>query len=78
MDTKNRVGLGTFPLANVFSPITPKQAQKVILEFIEKGGYYIDTAPMYGFGKVEKLLGEVLSSLQRDRFYLATNADTSM
>jgi len=69
---KNRVGLGTFPLASVFSPITPKEAKSVVRKFLEKGGYYIDTAPMYGFGQVENLLGEVLSSYQREKYYIAT------
>jgi aryl-alcohol dehydrogenase-like predicted oxidoreductase len=69
---KNRVGLGTFPLADVFSHISKDGAKKLVAEFINEGGYYIDTAPMYGFGEVEKLLGEVLSSLPREKYYIAT------
>lgn len=69
---KNRVGLGTFPLASVFSPITPENAKDIVRSFIDKGGYYIDTAPMYGFGEVENLLGEVLKDYPREKFYIAT------
>lgn len=69
---KNRVGLGTFPLANVFNEINPDQAKQVVREFINAGGYYIDTAPMYGFGEVESLLGEVLKEYPRNSFYMIT------
>lgn len=69
---KNRVGLGTFPLAGVFSKITKAEAKDVVRKFINEGGYYIDTAPMYGFGKVEKLLGEVLKEFPRNSFFLIT------
>lgn len=69
---KNRVGLGTFPLAGVFSKISEDKAKDIVRQFINNGGYYIDTAPMYGFGEVEALLGEVLKNFPRDKFYLAT------
>ena len=69
---KNRVGLGTFPLAGVFSKISEDKAKDIVRQFINNGGYYIDTAPMYGFGEVEVLLGEVLKNFPRDKFYLAT------
>ncbi|MBD3279242.1 MAG: hypothetical protein GF390_00855, partial [Candidatus Pacebacteria bacterium] len=69
---KNKVGLGTFPLANVFNKITTKQAEDLVRLFLDKGGYYIDTAPLYGFGEVEKLLGRVLKDYPRENYYLAT------
>jgi len=68
----NRVGLGTFPLAGVFNKITKEKAKEIVKLFLNSGGYYIDTAPMYGFGEVEKLLGEVLKDFPRDKFYLIT------
>ncbi|MBP9759606.1 hypothetical protein KBD45_07985 [Candidatus Dojkabacteria bacterium] len=46
MDQKNKVGLGTFPLASVFNPITSGESEKLVKDFIDKGGYYIDTAPL--------------------------------
>lgn len=68
----NRVGLGTFPLAGVFNPITKEQARNIVRKFIDEGGYYIDTAPMYGNGEVEKLLGKVLKTIPREKFYLCS------
>lgn len=69
---KNRVGLGTFPLADVFSHISKDDAKDLVKSFIDNGGYFIDTAPMYGFGEVEVLLGEALKGYSRDKFYIAT------
>lgn len=68
----NKVGLGTFPLASVFNPITPKEAETLVKTFVDRDGYYIDTAPLYGNGEVEKLLGRALKPIPRDRFYLIT------
>ena len=68
----NRVGLGTFPLAGVFNTIKLQDSKSIIRSFIDKGGYYIDTAPMYGFGEVEKILGSVLKKYQRDKYFIAT------
>lgn len=69
---KNRVGLGTFPLADVFSHISRDGAKNIVRQFLDKGGYYIDTAPMYGFGEVECLLGEALSTYLRESYYVAS------
>lgn len=68
----NKVGLGTFPLASPFNKVSQKDAEKVIRTFIDNGGYYIDTAPLYGNGYVEKLLGKILSNIDRDKYYLGT------
>ena len=65
----NRVGLGTFLLAGVFNKISKEKAKDLVELFLSSGGFYIDTAPMYGFGEVEKLLGEALKDISRDKFY---------
>lgn len=64
------MGLGTFPLAGVYNPISDEQAVEVISTFIRNGGYYIDTAPMYGYGRVEKILGDGLKNVSRDEIFL--------
>ncbi|MFA5894236.1 MAG: aldo/keto reductase [Candidatus Shapirobacteria bacterium] len=68
----NRVGLGTFPLAGVFTPTSSDDAQKIIHKFIDLGGYYFDTAPVYGNGEIEKLLGHSLKGIPREKYYLGT------
>lgn len=72
MTIRNKVGLGTFPLASVFTPISIHDAEHIVSQFIELGGYYIDTAPMYGAGEIEKLLGRALKSIPRENYYLST------
>ncbi len=69
---KNRVGLGTFPLAGVFNLISSSDAEKLVKKFIDLGGYYIDTAPLYGNGEIEKLLGKTLKDVPRDKYYICT------
>lgn len=68
----NRVGLGTFPLASVFTQTTPENAQNIIHKFIDLGGFYFDTAPLYGNGEIEKLLGQSLKNIPREKYYLGT------
>jgi aryl-alcohol dehydrogenase-like predicted oxidoreductase len=69
---KNKVGLGTFPLIGVFNPITTSEAEKLVKHFLNNGGYYIDCAPLYGNGEMEKLLGRVLKNVQRESYYIIT------
>lgn len=68
----NRVGLGTYPFAWHSSSKSKSESKKIISRFLESGGYYIDTAPVYGFGEVEKILGEVLPTYTRDRYFICT------
>jgi aryl-alcohol dehydrogenase-like predicted oxidoreductase len=70
MKQKNRVGLGTFPFSGDFSEVTRDEAKQIVLKFLELGGYYIDTAPLYGFGEVENLLGEALENVPREKYFL--------
>lgn len=69
---KNKVGLGTFPLAGVFSKIDKEKAKEIVKLFLDNGGYYIDTAPLYGFGEIENILGEVLKDYPREKYFLIT------
>lgn len=71
---RNRVGLGTFPLASVFSKVSKREAEDIVRLFLKDGGYYIDTAPFYGFGKVEKILGGVLKEFNRKDFCIITKS----
>ncbi len=69
---KNRVGLGTFPLVGVFNPIATIDAENLVKKFIDLGGYYFDTAPLYGNGEIEKLLGRALKDIPRENYYLCS------
>lgn len=69
---KNKVGLGTFPLVGVFNEINTNEAEAVIKHFLDNGGYYIDAAPLYGNGEIERMLGRVLKNYPRNSYYIIT------
>lgn len=62
------IGLGTMSL-----PQDKKEAIYLIHEAIERGVNLIDTADLYGYGKIETILGEALKG-RRSQVVLATKA----
>lgn len=72
MKPPNRIGLGTFPFASVFSKVSDYRAKSIVRKFLDLGGFYIDTAPIYGFAQAETLLGRTLQSIPRDKYYIAS------
>lgn len=57
------LGLGGATLAGIFNPVPADQARATIAHALDSGINYVDTAPQYGLGRSEHLVGEVL----RDR-----------
>jgi len=66
------IGLGTFPLAGVFSPVSSPDAADIVRTFLNLGGKYIDAAPIYAFGEAESLLGKILRDIPRSQYYIAS------
>ncbi|MEU9833172.1 aldo/keto reductase [Streptosporangium sp. NPDC048047] len=56
-------GLGTAPLAGLFSPVSEEQAERTLAAAWEAGIRYFDTAPHYGTGLAEERLGRFLRGL---------------
>lgn len=56
----SRVGFGAWQLGNLkdWGEMTDKEAVKLVHEAIELGCNFFDTAPNYGLGKSESILGE--------------------
>ncbi|GAB3928743.1 oxidoreductase [Microlunatus endophyticus] len=66
-----RLALGTW----TFGEQTPAEdAAQQIRTFFDAGGTLIDTADVYAATRSESILGEILSSYDRDSFVLATKA----
>lgn len=66
------VGLGCMNLSHAYgNPPSRADAERVLLGALELGIRHFDTAALYGFGKNEKLLGEVLST-HRHEIFLAS------
>jgi D-threo-aldose 1-dehydrogenase len=57
----SELGLGTAALGNLFAPISTSDAHEVLIEALDRGITYVDTAPYYGFGLSERRVGDVLS-----------------
>jgi methylglyoxal reductase len=68
-----QVGLGTFPFASPFSPVSEETVADIVDEYLENGGCYIDTAPTYADGKVEGQLGRLLHKYPRESFFINTS-----
>jgi aryl-alcohol dehydrogenase-like predicted oxidoreductase len=69
-----KIGLGTFPFTGTFSPIDEGTVEKIIMQFINSGGRYIDNAPTYAFGEIESMVGRAIkkNKVMRDKVYIAT------
>ncbi|MEY2473123.1 MAG: D-threo-aldose 1-dehydrogenase [Actinomycetota bacterium] len=68
----SRLSLGCAPLANLYTAVSPEQADATIRAALAAGITYFDTAPHYGAGLSEIRTGAVLSTLPRESFRLST------
>ena len=69
----NSMGLGTFPFAGPFGKMDDENSREILVSFLNRCGKYIDVAPTYAFGKVEELIGDELSKIPRNRFFINTS-----
>ena len=67
-----RLGLGTVPIGGMLDEVSEGQAIETVRAALEVGVTLIDTAPMYGVGRSERLLGEALAGVPRERYVLST------
>jgi len=66
------IGLGTMNLTHAYGrPPPPEQARLVLHRTLEVGVTHFDCAALYGFGRSEELLGEILKPF-RSRIHLAS------
>jgi len=66
------LGFGASALGSVFRKTDDQEAKEVVMQALKGGINYIDTAPWYGHGKSETVLGEALKDIPRDVYYIAT------
>lgn len=65
------LGLGGASLAGVLTSVSEKDARATIQHALDLGINYFDTAPQYGFGRSEHLMGNILRG-QREGTILST------
>ncbi|WLR52737.1 aldo/keto reductase [Bacillus tianshenii] len=70
----SRIGLGTWAIGGwMWGGTDEQQSIKTIHSAIDKGITLIDTAPVYGFGRSEEIVGKAVKQYgQRDKLVLAT------
>jgi aryl-alcohol dehydrogenase-like predicted oxidoreductase len=70
----SRIGIGTWSIGGrEWGGTDENQAKKTLLKALEKGINLIDTAPVYGLGRSEEIVGKVIQSYgKRDEIILAT------
>ncbi|MGV9382418.1 aldo/keto reductase [Nonomuraea sp. NPDC003707] len=61
----SRIGLGTAPLAGLYTAVGDEQAAATLDAAWSAGVRYFDTAPRYGSGLAERRLGSFLSGVDR-------------
>lgn len=67
----SEVGLGTWALGGGWGRVSESDALGVLEKAIERGINFFDTADVYGDGKSEQLIGQVLKSTDQ-KIYVAT------
>lgn len=70
--TVTRLGLGSAPLGGWPTAVDADTAHATVRRAWEAGLRYYDTAPYYGHGRAEELLGDVLRERPRGEFTLST------
>ena len=70
----SEIGFGAWGLGgDPWRDMDPRDAQRALFEAVEAGVGFIDTAPSYGNGTSELLVGQVVRELRaRDRVVVAT------
>lgn len=70
------VGLGTWAYGNdTFGKVDDQQSIKAIRSAVEAGITLIDTAPAYGAGHAEEVVGQAIEGI-RDKVVIATKCGT--
>jgi aryl-alcohol dehydrogenase-like predicted oxidoreductase len=75
----SRIGLGTWAIGgSEWGTVPDSDAIETCLGALERGINLIDTAPIYGHGRAEELVGKAMRTHgRRDAFFLATKAGLS-
>ncbi|MGD0731762.1 MAG: aldo/keto reductase [Terracidiphilus sp.] len=72
----SRIGLGTWAIGgSEWGPVPDSEAVSTCLGALERGINLIDTAPIYGHGRAEEIVGKAIRAHgRREDFYIATKA----
>jgi D-threo-aldose 1-dehydrogenase len=66
------IGLGTAPLAGLYQTVNEARAIETIQYAYSQGITLFDSAPLYGTGAAEELMGKALAGIARDSYVIST------
>ncbi len=66
------LSFGGSPLGGVFQKVNKKECIRTVHAALDAGINFYDTSPFYGLTLSEKVLGEALRGISRDRYILGT------
>jgi aryl-alcohol dehydrogenase-like predicted oxidoreductase len=69
----SEVGLGCWAIGDSWGDVSERDAKQVLKEAINRGVNFFDTADVYGDGRSEKFIGEIIKSTS-EKIYVATKA----
>lgn len=70
----SEVGFGAWAIGASWGEVSDEDALAALREAISQGVNFIDTADVYGDGRSERLIAQVLEDYRGDRVYVATKA----
>uniref|UniRef100_A0A182PJL9 NADP-dependent oxidoreductase domain-containing protein n=1 Tax=Anopheles epiroticus TaxID=199890 RepID=A0A182PJL9_9DIPT len=68
----SKVSFGTGTFSQLYGNLDETKALEAVKYAVQRGINYIDTAPFYGQGRSEEVLGKALRNIPRKAYYVAT------
>ena len=66
------LSLGTSAFGSIYNDVSEEQCIEVCRDALKRGVNLIDSAPWYGQGKSETILGKALTGVPRESYYMNT------
>ncbi|HXF62520.1 MAG TPA: aldo/keto reductase [Caldilineaceae bacterium] len=66
------MGFGSAPVAGLYRPLDDDAAIETIRFALAQGIFLFDTAPLYGAGRAEALIGRAMEGVPRDHYLIST------
>ncbi|ENN71677.1 L-galactose dehydrogenase [Dendroctonus ponderosae] len=68
----SKLSFGTGVFCYAYNDVSVENCRETLLKALKMGVNYIDTAPYYGHGESEEVLGKILEGIPRKAYYIAT------
>jgi aryl-alcohol dehydrogenase-like predicted oxidoreductase len=70
----SEIGFGAWAIGGSWGEVSDKDALDALRTGLDQGMNFIDTADVYGDGRSERLVGQILKERRSERIYVATKA----